>query len=74
MARPDVAPPAVRLVIETLQNRGLPRGASPCGAGGGGFLVLLTSELISSSLNLIEALEDACQLFLVARLSTGTGG
>ena len=60
MEGPDVEPPAVRLAIETLQKSGLLRGASLCGAGGGGFLILLTSDLVSSSSDLIDALQEAC--------------
>ena len=39
-----VEPPVVRYAMDTLQRLGLVRGASLCGAGGGGFMVLLTSD------------------------------
>ena len=57
---PDVEPPAVRFAIDVLQRNGLLRSASLCGAGGGGFLVLLTSDLVSSPSDLHKALQEAC--------------
>jgi fucokinase len=51
MAGPDsgVEPSIVTNVIEILQEKGLIRGASLCGAGGGGFMVLMTHSGISLS-------------------------
>ncbi|CAB9526965.1 L-fucose kinase [Seminavis robusta] len=45
MAGDDVGvePEAVRLIMEELKQQGLISGASLCGAGGGGFLVMIAS-------------------------------
>lgn len=42
-------PPVVRKVISSLRRRNAIRGASLCGAGGGGFMALLTSENVAPS-------------------------
>lgn len=44
-----VAPKAVSEAMATLHKLGLVRGASLCGAGGGGFMVLLTAEGVSQA-------------------------
>jgi fucokinase len=52
-----VAPKIISEAMATLHELGLVRGASLCGAGGGGFMVLLTAEGVSQA-ELKDSLEQ----------------